>query len=221
MENTVFDGIDEIFSGIKERVDQLPELHRDVICMGFGLDGGSPMNAKDIAFVLQGEYIDLTPEAVEAVQKEALRMLRFAGADDHKPHPGSKDYDPSGYAHITWKTLDNMGSDIRDCSIGEIREYLEKRYAGDDFIVIPSLRELYEYDGNPLGAPYDDFAKPSVHKLEQLKEDMNNVATLLEQLGKKLLPDRRVSDHTSPLILDYSYLDMDMAKRIILENTIR
>ena len=73
----VLDGIDEIFVGIKERLDLLPDLHSDVIEMSFGLDGGSPMNCRDIAFELRGEYIDLTPEIVEMIQTEGLRMLRF------------------------------------------------------------------------------------------------------------------------------------------------
>ena len=32
-----------LIDGIKERVDLLPELHRDVIEMSFGLDGGKEL----------------------------------------------------------------------------------------------------------------------------------------------------------------------------------
>ena len=39
--------------------------------MSFGLDGGSPMSVKDIAWQLGEEYIELTPEIVKGID-EAL-----------------------------------------------------------------------------------------------------------------------------------------------------
>lgn len=207
-----------LFDGIKERLDLLPELHRDVIDMSFGLDGGSPMSIEDIAFELRGEYIDLTPEVIKLIQEEGLRMLRHTGQkDEWVIGPEIKDYDPSGFAHLTWKELDHMGNIVD--KFEETKKYLREHYAGSDYIVIPSLRELYEYDGDAIGY-FDGAIKPGAAECDSLKNDMYNVANLLESMGKILLPDRKLyGDSAAPCVLDYSYLGVEMAERIVLFNT--
>ena len=221
MNNSIFEGIDEIFKGIEERLDLLPELHRDVIEMSFGLDGGSPMNIKDIAWQLREEYIDLEPKVVEAIQKEGLRMLRdLSKKDEWIVGNEAKDYDPAGFTHLFWKRLDSMLIGIRNSGdmINELRERLRTGFHGTDYIVLPSLRDLYEYDGDPIGFP-NDAVKPTVAEFENLKEDMCTAANLLEAMGKTLLPNRKLNGNCGPTILDYSYLGMDMAEKIVLFNT--
>ncbi len=221
MKNSIFEGIDEVFKGIEERLDLLPELHRDVIEMSFGLDGGSPMNIKDIAWQLREEYIDLEPEFIEAIQKEGLRMLRdLSKKDEWTVDPEARDYDPAGLTHLSWKRLDNMLIGIGNSGnmINELRERLRTGFHGTDYVVLPSLRDLYEYNGDPIGFP-EDAAKPTVAEFENLKEDMCTAANLLEAMGKILLPKRTVHGNYGPTILDYSYLGMEMAEKIVLFNT--
>ena len=218
MDNNVFEGIDEVFEGIKERLELLPELHRDVIEMSFGLDGGCPMNIKDIARQLGEEYIDLTPEVVKLIQEEGLRMLRFT--DKKKswvPGPEVKDYDPERFAYLTWKEIDRMV--VSPDKIEETKEYLRKRFAGSDYVTLPTLRELYEYEGDDLGY-LDDVVKPNAEEYRFLQNSMYNVVNLLEGMGKTLLPDRKIHGNSAaPLIFDYSYLDIETAERIVLFNT--
>ena len=221
MNNTVFEGIDEVFEGIKERLDLLPTLHRDVIEMSFGLDGGSPMSVKDIAWQLGEEYLDLTPgvEVVKLIQEEGLRMLKHTDKkDEWKPGTESKDYDPSGFAFLTWSQLDNYIPIKRSAdSINEIREYLRKRYADSDYIIIPTLRDLYEYDGFPWE---EDNPMPGASEYQSLQNDMIKIVDLLEGMGKILLPNRKIHDNTvASLILDYSYLGIETAEKIVLFNT--
>lgn len=219
MDNNVFEGIDEVFEGIKERLELLPELHRDVIEMSFGLDGGSPMNIKDIAWQLGEEYIHLTPEVVKLIQEEGLRMLRFSEKkDEWQPGTEAKDYDPSGFAYLTWKQIDNIC--VSADKIAETKEYLRKHFAGSDYVTIPTLYELYEYEREAFGFYDDEPEKPSAEECKSLQNDMYNVVNLLEGMGKTLLPDRKIHGNSAaPLIFDYSYLDMETAAKIVLFNT--
>ena len=219
MNNTVFEGIDEVFEGIKERLDLLPTLHRDVIEMSFGLDGGSPMNVKDIAWQLGEEYIELTPEIVKLIQEEALRMLsNTEKTDEWKLIPGEKEYDPAGFAALTWPAVDCMA--VSAYKIDEIREKLRKRFAGSDYVTIPTLSELYEYDRDLWGFYDEDPVKPKAEEYESLQNNMYNVVNLLEGMGKTLLPNRKISgSNAAPLIFDYSYLDIETAEKIVLFNT--
>ena len=218
MDNNVFEGIDEVFEGIKERLELLPELHRDVIEMSFGLDGGSPMNIKDIAWQLGEEYIHLTPVVVKLIQKEGLRMLRFAKkTDEWQPGTEAKDFDPSGFAYLTWKQIDHIC--VSTDKIAETKEYLRKHFAGSDYVTIPTLKELYEYEGDDFGY-LDDVVKPNAEEYRFLQNKLYNVVNLLEGMGKTLLPDRKIHGNSAaPLIFDYSYLDIETAERIVLFNT--
>lgn len=218
MDNNVFEGIDEVFEGSKERLALLPELHRDVIEMSFGLDGGSPMNIKDIAWQLGEEYIDLTPEVVKLIQEEGLRMLRFTDKKESwVPGPEVKDYNPERFAYLTWKEIDRMV--VSPDKIEETKEYLRKRFAGSDYVTLPTLRELYEYEGDDFGY-LDDVVKPNAEEYRFLQNSMYNVVNLLEGMGKTLLPDRKIHGNSAaPLIFDYSYLDIETAERIVLFNT--
>ncbi len=218
MDNNVFEGIDEVFEGIKERLELLPELHRDVIGMSFGLDGGSPMNIKDIAWQLGEEYIHLTPEVVKLIQEEGLRMLRFVKkTDEWQPGTEAKDFDPSGFAYLTWKQIDHIC--VSPDKIAETKEYLRKHFAGSDYVTIPTLKELYEYEGDDFGY-LDDVVKPNAEEYRFLQNKLYNVVNLLEGMGKTLLPDRKIHGNSAaPLIFDYSYLDIETAERIVLFNT--
>ncbi len=221
MNNTVFEGIDEVFEGIKERLDLLPDLHRDIIEMSFGLDGGSPMSVKDIAWQLGEEYIDLTPEVVKLIQDEALRMLRHTEKSDKWfVGPEAKDYDPTGFASLTWKELEHNIPIKRSAdNIDEIREILRKRFAGSDYVTIPTLRDLYEYDGK-RNYWEEDIEKPGASDCESLQNDMFNVVNLLEGMGKTILPNRKIRGiNAAPLIFDYSFLDIETAEKIVLFNT--
>lgn len=215
----VLEGIDEIFAGIKERLDLLPNLHRDVIEMSFGLDGGGPMNCRDIAFELRGEYIDLTPEIVGMVQTDGLRMLRLVDKRNDWTGSTGKDYDPGKFPHLSWNALDLMHSVVGHAAdkTEDIREYLRKRYADSDYVVIPTLRDLYEYNGDAT-VFQDDTVKPSAGELEELKEYMADVVEILEEMGKIPLPNKKVNGSCAPTILDYSYLDMETAVKIVLSN---
>ena len=101
----------------------------------------------------------------------------------------------------------------------EIKEYLRKRYEASDYITIPTLMELYEYDGDCFGN-FDDIKKPDAEEYDYLKEDMENVVNILEDMGKKILPDKRLCGKSPvPYILEYSYLGIEVAEKIVLKNT--
>ena len=220
MRNVNFDEIRNIIEEIKECLELLPSLHRDVLEMFFGLDGGSPMTIKDIAWQLgeEYEYMNFTPDVVEGIKTEGLHMLRnFGKTNRWEWNDKSKDYDPSGFAHLTWKEVDRMIFSAD--RIDEIREDLRKRYADSDYVTIPTLMNLYEYDGDCIGN-CDDIRKPGADDYNSLKEDMYNVVNLLEGMGKIILPDKSLCGKSPvPYILEYSYLGIEDAEKIVLKNT--
>ena len=73
----VLDELQDVIDTMEQQVKKLPELFMDVCAMGMGLDGDDPMNSRDIADELRGEYIDLTPDLVEEAQRDASDMMNL------------------------------------------------------------------------------------------------------------------------------------------------
>ena len=75
--HNVLDDLQEVLDTMDYQVSRLPDLYKDVMSMGMGMNGDTPMNSRDIADELRGEYIDLTPDLVEEAQRDGSVMTNF------------------------------------------------------------------------------------------------------------------------------------------------
>lgn len=215
----VLDELQVVVNTMEQQVKKLPELFMDVCAMGMGLDGDDPMNSRDIADELRGEYIDLTPDLVEEAQRDASKMTNLLPKVE-KIFPTEFLVDPelSGIGKsCTWSFLDDLriSESAKDEKSLEVALSLE--FGDQDFVRMPCIRELYDYRGF-ADRFHDESFRPTAREFQKLKEMAGKVARKLEEMGKTLLPDVKGKRTVQDVALEYCYLGEDLAKSIAAES---
>lgn len=218
----VLDDLQDVIDTMERQVKLLPDLFMDVMSMGMGLYGDDPMNSRDIADELRGEYIDLTPDLVEEAQRDASKMTSILSKVE-KIFPADLLVDPelSGIGKCcTWSYLDDLriSENARDEKGLEAAVSLE--FGDQEFVRMPVLRELYEYRGF-ADRFHDESMRPTAREFQKMKELAGKVAEKLWEMGKTLLPDIKGKHSMLDVALEYSYLGEDFAKSIAAESLLR
>lgn len=208
------DDLQEVLKDMEQQVKKLPDLFLDVMSMGIGLDGDTPMNSREIADELRGEYIDLTPEMVEEAQKDAAEMMKFLPQLE-KDLPADGRMDP-GLCKIgvlcSWRRMDLLRRSAKDEE--SLESTLKSEYESAEFVRMPVLRDLYEYRGD-ADVFHDETFRPEAWECRKMKAMARRVAEKLREMGKTLLPDVSGSQLMRDAALEYCYLGADLAKEIV------
>ena len=216
---SVLDDLQEVLDTMEQQVSKLPDLFMDVCAMGMGLNGDDPMNSRDIAEELRGEYIDLTPDLVEEAQRDASEMTAILPQIE-KIFPEDLLADPelSGVGKsCTWRFLDDLriSDDAKDEK--KLEAALNLEFGDENFVRMPALRSLYDYRG-AADRFHDESLRPSALQFQKIKEMARKVARTLWEMGKTLLPDIKGRRSVLNVALEYCYLGEDFAKSIAAES---
>ena len=213
------DELQSVVDTMEQQVKKLPEFFMDVMSMGMGLDGGDPMNSRDIAEELRGEYIDLTPDLVEEAQRDASKMTNLLPQIEKRfPEELLVDPELSGIGKsCTWSFLDDLRISESAKDEKSLEAALSLAFGDQDFVRMPMLRELYDYRGF-ADKFHDESFRPTAREFQKLKEMAGKVARKLEEMGKTLLPDIKGKRPALEVALKYCYLGEDLAKSIAAES---
>ena len=215
----VLDELQDVIDTMEQQVKKLPDLFMDVMSMGMGLDGDDPMNSRDIADELRGEYIDLTPDLVEEAQRDASEMTNLLSkVKNIFPKKLMVDMELSGIGKsCTWSFLDDLR--ISESAQGEqgLEAALSSEFGNQEFVRMPKIRELYEYRGF-ADRFHDESLRPTAREFQKLKEIARKVARKLEEMGKTLLPDIKGKRSVLDMALEYCYLGEGFAKSIAAQS---
>ena len=191
----------------------------DVMSMGMGLDGDDPMNSRDIADELRGEYIDLTPDLVEEAQRDASEMTNLLSkVKNIFPEKLMVDMELSGIGKsCTWSFLDDLRISESAQDEQGLEAALSSEFGDQEFVRMPKIRELYEYRGF-ADRFHDESLRPTAREFQKLKEIARKVARKLEEMGKTLLPDIKGKRSVLDMALEYCYLGEGFAKSIAAQS---
>ena len=215
----VLDGLQDVIETMERQIKKLLELFMDVCAMGMGLDGDDPMNSRDIADELRGEYIDLTPDLVEEAQRDASKMTNLLPQIEKRfPEELLVDPELSGIGKsCTWSFLDDLRISESARDEKGLEAALHSEFGDEEFVRMPMLRELYDYRGF-ADRFHDESFRPTAREFQKLKEMAGKVARKLEEMGKTLLPDIKGKRSVLDMALEYCYLGEDFAKSIAAES---
>ena len=215
----VLDELQDVIDTMEQRVKKLPELFMDVCAMGMGLDGDDPMNSRDIADELRGEYIDLTPDLVEEAQRDASEMTNLLSkAKNIFPEKLMVDMELSGIGKsCTWSFLDDLRISESAQDEQGLEAALSSEFGNQEFVRMPKIRELYEYRGF-ADRFHEESLRPTAREFQKLKEIARKVARKLEEMGKTLLPDIKGKRSVLDMALEYCYLGEGFAKSIAAQS---
>ena len=213
----VLDELQEAMDSIEQQVRKLPELYMDVLTLGMGLDDYDPINSCEIADMLRGEYIDLTPELVEEAQADAVEMTKLLPQLE-KTLPADLMVDPEFSAigkGCTWRFLDSLRISDNVGDEKKLEAALNSEYGDAEFVKMPMLRDLYEYRGD-ADIFCDETLRPDADDIRKIKEFAKKVACMLRKMGKPLVPDVKWSYPALDVLLEYVYLDANPAKLLTI-----
>ncbi|MBR4605739.1 MAG: hypothetical protein IKO41_05880 [Lachnospiraceae bacterium] len=215
----VLDELQDVIDTMEQQVKKLPELFMDVCAMGMGLDGDDPMNSRDIADELRGEYIDLTPDLVEEAQRDASEMTNLLSkAKNIFPEKLMVDMELSGIGKsCTWSFLDDLRISESAQDEQGLEAALSSEFDKQEFVRMPKIRELYDYRGF-ADRFHDESLRPTAREFQKLKEIARKVARKLEEMGKTLLPDIKGKRSVLDMALEYCYLGEGFAKSIAAQS---
>ncbi|MBQ9490409.1 MAG: hypothetical protein IJU80_10805 [Lachnospiraceae bacterium] len=215
----VLDELQDVIDTMEQQVKKLPELFMDVCAMGMGLDGDDPMNSRDIADELRGEYIDLTPDLVEEAQRDASEMTNLLSkAKNIFPEKLMVDMELSGIGKsCTWSFLDDLRISESAQDEQGLEAALSSEFGNQEFVRMPKIRELYEYRGF-ADRFHEESLRPTAREFQKLKEIARKVARKLEEMGKTLLPDIKGKRSVLDMALEYCYLGEGFAKSIAAQS---
>ncbi|MBE5861938.1 MAG: hypothetical protein E7295_03700 [Lachnospiraceae bacterium] len=215
----VLDELQDIIDTMEQQVKKLPDLFMDVMSMGMGLDGDDPMNSRDIADELRGEYIDLTPDLVEEAQRDASEMTNLLSkVKNIFPEKLMVDMELSGIGkNCTWSFLDDLRISEKAQNEQGLEAALSSEFGDQEFVRMPKIRDLYEYRGF-ADRFHDETLRPTAREFQKLKEIARKVARKLEEMGKTLLPDIKGKRSVLDMALEYCYLGEGFAKSIAAQS---
>lgn len=217
--------IDDQMEKMRKDAEYLPELYRDVVLMGFGyecdpaIEVKAIMSIREVTQELKNIDFDLREDVTKDVQEEGVKMVAGVRSLLDK-FPGSLPglYDRESIkAYCSWRAIDTVVA--KDKSDEQIREELERRFEDSVFVQLPTLTDLYRYEGD--SKIYDDETPLTAWYKRDLRENARRAAVILDKMGKILLPDLRGGTSTLTGRFEYFYLDETLAGKILIENSKR
>ena len=207
-------------------IEGLPFLHRDVVEMKNGLGGYDAMSVQEIAETLEYDYVDhfnymsneyfeLDPAIVVEMENEAQEMLEAPDfpMDTMKFNVNDlKNKEKVGC--LSWHTI-RCAPETAKTEEG-LRAYMEKRFGDVDYVVVPSLTDLFFY---LLKKDYltDGFAPVDHSEYLEMKYMARRMVAKLDEMGKCVVcnTNDRITGRTW---FDYVYLGSELAEMVTLLN---
>lgn len=209
---------------LDSRLSLLPDLYLDAISLSFGLGEYDAISDKEIAEIFSEEYrVQMTEDLVSGIIKDALLMLRFL--PEYHPVINLSEELPGGIpndihgAELTWNEIKRLlYSCMRE---DDIDEYLAKKFGDADYVIIPRIDSVYT-TWSPTWSDPDGFDTVLTNADVQDYRGMAEfIINKLDKMGlcivRSILAVKQISPEDIYL---YAYLDNDLARKIIYDNTI-